>query len=710
MKSTENESSLNSMAGSNSMAWSGCHKTLVIEWAGKPPGLADLLKPKKSFFLEEWASADVFVMRLGESPGCQHEYKAACAIGALVVKESCNGKPVDKELPNLPLGKSKVRGRKTSVNFGDVLFLNLPKLSGGTCKVPLSEGAYVKTYAMPKKEQDSIPYGKELAQVAAGAAMMADGNECGEGAMEIHRDPSNSARALAQLAGYTRVEADKIDDSGTQALHLLLELHFQERSAQFSQPMPPVPAGKSIRTLAQDFRSMQSMQSGVRLPNITMAADTTGMIALSHYYTGLASFPPQKGKPRALIFTCSFGDGHKSAASAVSSYLTSARFETHTIDTTYTDEFHDPLNVLAANMFNDFILKRQHYKTFNVMDILQQLVGTLSKPCPSPTCNSRRKQQFRTAILNQRPDIIVTVYHMELVPVLESAKELGNIPVLHVATDIDIKAKEVFSHKDKPVYPKFLLGVPFELEASYGTIAPLQQEQTFLSGYPVRATFLRPFDEVHVAAEKAKFVPKGTKLMLIMSGGGGQNVQWPYKLAKRGIGIPVHIVVIAGGNNALAPKMRASMPFDKTFPDGRVVWHGNDETVTFEIAKDPSNTQEDKPYYVFEERLALLMDMADVMLSKPGGGSTAEAAYRGAPTVFDVSGGLLRWEQFTVDVFTRARRGIASKSGRNFRGAILAAMGLGRSRALAKDANGEIINTKDRIVEAAESLLAMQCS
>lgn len=37
-------------------------------------------------------------------------------------------------------------------------------------------------------------------------------------------------------------------------------------------------------------------------------------------------------------------------------------------------------------------------------------------------------------MLELQPDIVVTVYHMDLLPILEVAKDVGNVPVLHVPT------------------------------------------------------------------------------------------------------------------------------------------------------------------------------------------------------------------------------------------------------------------------------------
>lgn len=209
-------------------------------------------------------------------------------------------------------------------------------------------------------------------------------------------------------------------------------------------------------------------------------------------------------------------------------------------------------------------------------------------------------------------------------------------------------------------------------------------------------------------------MPPGTKVLLVMSGGGGQDLPWPYMLAKRGIGEKLHVVVIAGGNNELAPNLRKALPRTTTFSANdpayeREVWLGVDPTVTVEVATDPAvpdHVRVNKPYYVFEDRLALLMDMADAVISKPGGGSTSEIAYRGVPAIFDTATTLFHWETFTVNVFARANRAIAFNSKeQDVRDAIRSAIQLGHSLALVQDDRGEMLVTSQRIVSQAKKLL-----
>ena len=77
-----------------------------------------------------------------------------------------------------------------------------------------------------------------------------------------------------------------------------------------------------------------------------------------------------------------------------------------------------------------------------------------------------------------------------------------------------------------------------------------------------------------------------------------------------------------------------------------------------ELYHDPAVATPERPFMVGPAALALLMDAASVVITKPGGSTTAEIAYRGVPALFDASGSLLHWEEFTVNEFEKAKRGL----------------------------------------------------
>ena len=85
--------------------------------------------------------------------------------------------------------------------------------------------------------------------------------------------------------------------------------------------------------------------------------------------------------------------------------------------------------------------------------------------------------------------------------------------------------------------------------------------------------------------------------------------------------------------------------------DHRILYHGKSPGVTVEIALD--RVRGKKSTWISAARLAELYNLADVVITKPGGGVTAEAALMGVPIVFDGTEGFLHWEQVNCEA-TRA--------------------------------------------------------
>merc|ERR1712190_272725 len=104
--------------------------------------------------------------------------------------------------------------------------------------------------------------------------------------------------------------------------------------------------------------------------------------------------------------------------------------------------------------------------------------------------------------------------------------------------------------------------------------------------------------------------------------------------------------------------------------------------------------------------LRLLMDITSVAISKPGGGSTSELAYRGVPSVLDASKGAMHWEDFTIKRFEEANRAVAlrSCSSDDMEAALRKALKLGRSRALAMGPDMQVIDTGAQLRRVVTSL------
>ncbi|CAE7260173.1 Tmem144, partial [Symbiodinium pilosum] len=562
----------------------------------------------------------------------------------------------------------------------------------------------------------------DLQEVQRFASTLVGGGQRGEEVKgKLAADPGSAASLLQRLAGEQRAAKDGVDRD-QQAYNHLLELHFQERGAANHASL----SRGVIWQLADDIRRIQRLRS--------MSADELSAVPegeadnFVHFFHGLYKRRKHPGgeavlaqglqaqSRSAVIFTCSYGDGHKSAQQAVEDFLEAAGFSVEAVDTTHDPRFEDWVQKrLGARLmdvwYNRMVLRWKMYNIQNMIESVGSLIfGRWNTPCPSPSCNNPTKDAFRHVLLEMKPDIVVTVYHMDLLPILEVAKDLGNLPVLHVATDMDLKMREVFSERQPVIYPRFRLAMPFPQTTSQQTALPLGHDRTFLSGYPVRQPFLLPKDEERVRLERAKMVPPGTKVVLVMTGGGGQDVPWPEQLATEGIGRPLHLLVVTGRNEEFKTRLEHALTNSAMFKDGRVVLQGNDLNVTVEVAREPGHRGPNATY-LSAERLMMLMDIADAIITKPGGGTTAEISYRGLPAVFDATHGLLHWEEFTVHAFEEQGRGERFVWPQQLPGVLSRALDRPRSIKLVEDPEnpGQVLNPGPRIVAEANKLMEVPC-
>ncbi|CAJ1412374.1 unnamed protein product, partial [Effrenium voratum] len=303
------------------------------------------------------------------------------------------------------------------------------------------------------------PEPEDLQDVQNFAAKIAGDSRQGQRIREkIAADPGTAAALLQRLAGQQRGLADG-RDRDLQAYHHLLELHFQDRATANAASL----SRGLIWQLAEDIRRIRRLQN---MSSDTWTISQEDLHAVPeeevdnfvHYFRGLAQRERRTGQAfaegmgqksrSAVIFSCSYGDGHKSAQSAVEAFLKAADFQVHSVDTTRDPRFEDwmqkELGTTIGDMwYNRMVLRWKMYSIENMMESARSLLfGPLHQPCPSPTCNNPTKDALRSVLLDLRPDIIVSVYHMDLLPILEVAKDLGNLPLIHVATDMDLKMRE----------------------------------------------------------------------------------------------------------------------------------------------------------------------------------------------------------------------------------------------------------------------------
>lgn len=399
-----------------------------------------------------------------------------------------------------------------------------------------------------------------------------------------------------------------------------------------------------------------------------------------------------------FIATCSYGGGHNSAAEAAAKYLGAKGAHVSVADFSKDVLLEKQLTHRVGRFFgkkhwNDpyffnYLAQNQYTKALNFYaaagKIIRKIFGIKGKTGttpPSPNEDSTTKALIRERLLKEMPDQIITVYHMDLHPILEVAEELG-IPVVHIATDLDIKAKTLYENKG-PDYNYFKAMVPYGLEKVLNSAAPIKKEQIVVGGAPVRPDFLTYRSTEQIAQlKKERGLDPDTKVVLIMGGANGNIVPYPEMLTdSKTWDQKTHVIVIAGSNEE----------FRKQLEEGKLKKKGNyfkgsNEHVTIEVARDPIPADAKKPCFLRGAEISKLQDMADAVITKPGGLTTMEALYKGTPLIFDHRSELLSWEEDTVEQVVGGGRGVDNRKENAFEADLKKALLLG------KDTEGKTFN------------------
>ena len=384
-----------------------------------------------------------------------------------------------------------------------------------------------------------------------------------------------------------------------------------------------------------------------------------------------------------LLATCSYGTGHKRAAEALAKQIEGAGGRVAILDPTAGGDGIfikdiDWVNNIARKFGSDgtsvkafnWILQEQQYWMVNLENkvdgFIRGLFGIKGKngvATQNKGIDNIRKERLRQQFLMQRPDLVVTTYHMDLNTYLEVCEELG-IPLLHLPTDLDVKAWEVFNDTP-PDYQHFKCFLPDASESTLKSAAPLtkahlQYEQNIdwhreVAGIALRPEFYleRSVEEIKKLKEERGIDPEA-KVVLVLSGGNGQEVPYPEDLMNSddSNGQKYHMIVVAGGNKAAGDRLNAMR---KKTEDRFIT--GKNRNVTVEVAKGPETGTQASPYFIGAGELSRLHAIADAAITKPGGLSMAELLQTGVPILADRRVIPMSWEDFNIAVVQQKNRG-----------------------------------------------------
>ena len=223
---------------------------------------------------------------------------------------------------------------------------------------------------------------------------------------------------------------------------------------------------------------------------------------------------------------------------------------------------------------------------------------------------------------DEKPDLIISVMPVINASLLTVAEKLA-IPFLVITNDFD--TTNYINNIKAPTYPYFKYTLPFDDSDIKEKIKPAEfkKDQIVITGFPLRPDF---FKEKNLEIIRRDFeVPDEKPVIMVFMGGAGSQVIYRYVRCLAKMNKPMHILVCLGRNESIRRNINKIM-----LPD----------CVTTTVIG-------------FTDRIADLMAVSDVIITKTGPGSMCEALESNVPMILDKQCGALWWEAMNIEFIVK---------------------------------------------------------
>lgn len=311
-----------------------------------------------------------------------------------------------------------------------------------------------------------------------------------------------------------------------------------------------------------------------------------------------------ENKKKIIIFSCEGGGGHTAVAQALNDYL-SDEFDVHIVPD-YFYEISSAARGISGIAIYNYLLAKKWYRAIN---------WYYSAGIWFFNSFTRKKSIKKTKeyLLQHTPDLVISVVPLTNNLILQATQSL-NIPFLLVPTDLDIQT--FIAKIQSPTYKKFKLAIPFETSETHAAIQKnhITQNMVCTTGFVIRPSFFEP---KNIQAIKQEFnVPENKPVILLLLGAVGVDKLITFTQVLSHTASPAHLLICIGKNEALRAQIEAiQMPSHLSYT-----------------------------IIGFTNKIADLMAITDLFITKSGSVSVNEALYMNLPMILDATGPLLRWE------------------------------------------------------------------
>lgn len=326
---------------------------------------------------------------------------------------------------------------------------------------------------------------------------------------------------------------------------------------------------------------------------------------------------------KILIFSSYGGGGHISATDTLKEYLQ----HDYDMSTVYLiDEVLgclDPIKILSfkkytEEKFYNYCLQKKWTWFINKMYQLAVILIYF---------NEKIIRRIITNYLKQHnPDLVISVIPMFNNVLKDSCKEC-NIPFLLVPTDLDVTS--FVSNIKPPPNNKFALALPFEDTdiLNFAKNNTISEGSRFITGFPIKSSFFETKDLKQI--KKDFEIPENKYVILVLMGAAGSKAMYYYVLTLLQLKTPVHLILCLGRNESMRDQIEKIKKPDHI-------------TVTI---------------LSYTNKIADLMAIADLCITKAGTVSVCETVYMNLPIILDNTSTPLFWEKFNIDFIQKHKFG-----------------------------------------------------
>jgi processive 1,2-diacylglycerol beta-glucosyltransferase len=342
---------------------------------------------------------------------------------------------------------------------------------------------------------------------------------------------------------------------------------------------------------------------------------------------GISSVPKvetQTAKKRIVVFTSKGGGGHTAVTRGLERYFTD-------------DAIKDLYEITSVNIFQDVLAPFDTLRTITFGMMSGEDFYNFCLQCRWITITNnfakvgRWSINFRQSTVEwllleffrfEKPDLILSVIPLANGALINVAEKL-NVPLLVVTNDLD--TTNYINGIEAPIYRKFVYTLAFDDPHMKAKIAPAQipPDQIRVTGFPLRPEFFKKKDRR--ALKKEFELPDHKPIVMILMGGAGSLANYRYVRALAAMDTPLHLIVCLGRNERLRKN----------------------------ISKVLLPAHISMTVLGFTDRIADLMAVSDVLITKPGPGSICEALESNLPMIVDQTSGTLWWETLNVEFVTK---------------------------------------------------------